>query len=750
MKLDLTEEQQLLQGTFAELFAAESSPERVRAAEATGFDAGLWKHLVETGAVAIRVPDALGGSGSSLHDAALLTEQAGRHLASAPLCESIAAASLLAQIDSEAARALLAELVAGRRVVALALREVESASTQVVPGGAAADVVLALDRDALVALRRAPGGILRPPRNIGASALASWRLDVAPPGGERSPIARGPAAMHAYQSAREEWRLLTASALVGLAQRALEIGAAYATTRIQFDRPIGSFQGLAHPFADSATEVSASQLLVSYAIWSIATAQPEAAARISFAFAAAAASAAKASARALHAHGGYGLSLEYDIQLFYRRAKAWALAGGDPNDELLRAAERLWCGASGVRLPDAGAIAIDWGLGPEAAEMGAEARAFFERELTPELRAKAHFSWDGHDVGFQKKLAQAGLLFPNWPVAYGGRGTRGYAMTALWDEYHRVGWGTHAVITTGMVGETLMKFASEELKREVLPRVLAGEAVFALGYTEPSSGSDIAAAQTRAVRDGDHWVIDGQKMFTSGANVCQYVFLITRTDTSAAKHKGLTMFLVPLDSPGIEIHPVHTISDERTNVTYYSQVRVHDRYRVGEVNGGWNVLGYALEIEHGSGGGSGGYSGHLEDLIARTVAWVRTAQRNGRPALEDARVCERLARVAMYAEMAWTLSRRTLWLGVEGRPDRGEGPMSKLFGTEMLMTAANDLLDLLAPDSLFTKGSDGAIADGEPEFAYRLAAAMTTYAGSSEIMRSIIAQQALGMPRSRS
>ena len=125
-----------------------------------------------------------------------------------------------------------------------------------------------------------------------------------------------------------------------------------------------------------------------------------------------------------------------------------------------------------------------------------------------------------------------------------------------------------------MVGATLMRFASDELKREVLPRICSGDAVTSLGYTEPAAGSDVAAAQTRAVRDGDDWVINGQKMFTSGANVAQYVFLLTRTDTEAAKHRGLTMFLVPFETPGIEIQAVHTLSDERTNITYYSDVRV--------------------------------------------------------------------------------------------------------------------------------------------------------------------------------
>ena len=226
-------------------------------------------------------------------------------------------------------------------------------------------------------LRRPPGSGERPVPNLGSSALAHWRFDVAPPDGERLVLSSGAVAQSAYRAAIEQWRLLTAAALAGLAERALEIGADYAKSRVQFDQPIGSFQGLAHPFADAATALAGSKLLVQYAVWSVATRQPEAAARICFAFAAAAESASTAAAHALHVHGGYGVSFEYDIQLYYRRAKSWALVGGDPHDELLRAAARLWDDAAEpVSLPDAGPCALDFSLGSEAEEFRAEARAF--------------------------------------------------------------------------------------------------------------------------------------------------------------------------------------------------------------------------------------------------------------------------------------------------------------------------------------------------------------------------------------
>lgn len=750
MQLDLTEEQEILRRSIADLLASESSPERVRAAEEAGFDPALWKHLIEIGAVGIRVDEGLGGAGGSLHDAAILAQEAGRAVASVPLVETICAAGLLAGIDGEAARAYLAEVLNGQSIPALALRDVEEGALQMVPGGAAADAVLALAGDALVLLRRPRASGQTPPANLGASALARWRLDAEPAAGVRIVLAHGASARNAYLAAVQEWRLLTAAALTGIAERALELGVEYAKTRIQFGRPIGSFQGIAHPFADAATAVCASKLLVQHAIWSIATARPEAAARICFAFAAAAGSASAAAEHALHAHGGYGVSLEYDIQLYYRRAKAWALAGGNPRDELLRAA-RLLCeeDVPPAVLPDAGACALDFGLGDEAERFRSSVRAFFDRELPLGRRAKTDLGFEGYNPEFQKKLARAGLLFPQWPSDYGGREASPYETTVLWEEYDRAGWSAHAAMTTGMVGATLIRFASEDLKNEVLPRILAGEAIISLGYTEPGSGSDVAAAQTRAERDGDHWRINGQKMFTSGANIAQYVFLLTRTDPNAAKqHAGLTMFLVPLDAKGIDVHAVQTLSDERTNVTYYNDVQVHDRYRVGEVNGGWAVVGHALAIEHGSGLTAGGHHLRLSDLSRRAQQWIREARRNGQPALADPRVAEGVARVAMHAEMAFLLGRRALWCSATDQPQLGVGPMNKLFSTEMLLSDAAELLDLMAPDSLLNEGEEGAVAEGGPEFAYRLAAAGTIYGGASEIMRSQIARQALGLPRS--
>ena len=349
MNLALSAEQELLRDSFARLFATESSPERVRAAEPLGFDPALWKTLAETDAIGIRVPESAGGSGAGLLEAVLVAEQAGRHLASGPLVESIVAAQLLARSDEQLARDTLGRALDGSAVVTIALRNVPSGELQLVPGGAVADAVVGLDGDALVLVTR--GEEPTPPlANLGASPVARWSLSSAPRGGTRVVLATGSDAQQSFGIALEEWRLLTAAALSGLARRAIEIAAAYASERMQFDRLIGAFQGVAHPLADAVTDVEGARLLVWAAVWSIAQQDPEAASMIPFALGWASRTATRAVARALHTHGGYGLSLEYDVQLYHRRAKAWALIAGDPRDAFVLGAERRWDGAE-VRTP---------------------------------------------------------------------------------------------------------------------------------------------------------------------------------------------------------------------------------------------------------------------------------------------------------------------------------------------------------------------------------------------------------------
>ena len=219
--------------------------------------------------------------------------------------------------------------------------------------------------------------------------------------------------------------------------------------------------------------------------------------------------------------------------------------------------------------------------------------------MTEEVIRRDRETGDNFDEGVHLALGAAGYLEGEWKPARDGGFSR--VRRRIWELEKRrahvpwVTWGT-----TAMVARSVAKFGSPELQDEVMPEVFSGHVRLCLGYTEPEGGSDIATCKTRAVRDGDGWIINGSKMFTTGAHNCQYVFLITNTAPDAPKHKSLTMFLVPLNSPGIEIQGIRTVDGDRTNIVYYSDVRVDDKYRLGDVNGGWTVLREPLNTEHGA------------------------------------------------------------------------------------------------------------------------------------------------------
>jgi alkylation response protein AidB-like acyl-CoA dehydrogenase len=737
MQLDLPEDSVPVREMFERFFAAESTSERVRAAEPTGFDPALWRSLVELGAPVMRLSAEAGGGGMSLFDTAVMMEQAGRRLASAPLAESIVALRILGELGGETAAEWIAKAGDGETVLTLALHEAKAGEPQIVPGGAVAKGVLTFDgREVAIEVPKAP---LSAPENLGGSSLAVFE----PGKGERFVIASNADAARIWAAGIEEWKVLTAAALVGLSREAITMASAYACERIAFGIPIGANQGVAHPLADDIMDADGAALLLWMTLRAIADGKPGAAGEISMLYWWASRAATRAVAHALHTFGGYGLTNEYDLQLYHRRAKAWVLPFGDPEDELERAGRRLYLGEAAA-LPDVGAVEVDFEAPGGGEELAAETRAVFERVLTPEIRALDDHSFEGHDWGVHRALGEAGLLFPDWPVKFGGRGadpdsTR--ASSAVWDE---VGYSANARSVTGMIGKIIQLFGDPSVQEDVVPRMARGEVTASLGYTEPSGGSDVFAAKTRATRDpatGD-WLINGQKMFTSGAELASYVMLIARTDPDVPKHKGLTLFLVPIkDQPGFELQAVRTFMEERTNATFYDNVRVPDRYRLGEVNGGVKALAAALSMEQGG----GAWFRNIDRMLEAVVEWAQTTERKGHRVIEEPRVLTRMAHAEARARVAEGLSARSMWTSINRKPDAGYGPMAKVFSTESYITTSTDLLDLTAPFSLF-RGRQGL---NWVELGYRHSAATTIYAGTSEVLRSMVAERRLGLPRSR-
>jgi alkylation response protein AidB-like acyl-CoA dehydrogenase len=326
--LVLTEEQLAVRETFDDLFAKEATPTRVREVEAAGFDPALWATLQSIGTIGIGVPAARGGGGGGLLELVLIAHEAGRRVAPVPLAEPAAAARLLAAAGADK---VLASILEGSELVSLATRPGHVQDQLLVDGGVA-DAVVALEGDELRLHR--PQGAVRTVPNLGGLPLARWESTTS------ETMASGPSAAASFERACDEVRLLRAAALVGIAAEAIEIGAAYARERQAFGVPIGIYQAVAHPLADALTAADGGQLLVWKAAWALESALPIGPELASMAFIFAAETAYTAAQHSLHIHGGYGFMEEYDIQLYYRRAKAWALAFGQPTSELLTLADR--------------------------------------------------------------------------------------------------------------------------------------------------------------------------------------------------------------------------------------------------------------------------------------------------------------------------------------------------------------------------------------------------------------------------
>ncbi|HEU5149954.1 MAG TPA: acyl-CoA dehydrogenase family protein, partial [Iamia sp.] len=461
----------------------------------------------------------------------------------------------------------------------------------------------------------------------------------------------------------------------------------------------------------------------------------------------------QAAAVSLHVHGGYGFMEEYDVQLYFRRAKTVRLLAGDPRDDLLHVADRCF-GPVGAPLPDAESIVLgplapdrrpdrerldglEFRLPAAVEEFRADARAFLATHVTDAVIERAHETGTIHDWGLHRAMAEGGWISAGWPEEWGGQGRSPLEMNALTEEMYLSGAPVDGIGVANLVAHTLMYEGTDEQKGEIIPKVLAGEVLTCLGYSEPDAGSDVAACATRAVRDGDEWVINGQKMFTTLAHESQYVFLLTRTNTEVAKHKGLTMFLVPMDTPGISITPVHTMGGERTNITWYDDVRVSDRWRVGDVDGGWKVMMTALVFERNS-----AWYGEAVRLLAHGLRWARESGR-----IDDPSVRERLATAAIGNEVANLLGWRAAWLASTGALPGVEGTMAKLATTEHYQRAADDLIDMLGADGIRRHGSPEAPADGWIEATFRHCQVTTIYGGTSEVLRGIIAERGLGLPR---
>ena len=387
------------------------------------------------------------------------------------------------------------------------------------------------------------------------------------------------------------------------------------------------------------------------------------------------------------------------------------------------------------------------GMSKEQEALRDELRAYYDELLTPDVVADIQ---KGEGVGQKskdvwKKMAADGYAGVGWPKEWGGRGLTPIEQFVFFDESMRSG-APVPMLTINSVAPTIMRYGSEEQKQFYVPKILKGEIHFAIGYTEPEAGTDLAALQTRAVRDGDEYVINGQKVFTSLASGADYIWLAVRTNPEVKKHKGISIIIVPTDTPGFRYVPIDNFGATNTNITYYEDVRVPVGNLVGEENGGWGLITNQLNHERVTLCSSG----VVERMLDDTRAWAQeTKLADGRRVIDQEWVQINLARVHAKLEFLRLANWRVAWLAQSGAAlNPADASTIKVYGTEFYMEAARLLMEVMRDQATLQGDSPGAVNAGRVERMLRSMHILTFGGGTNEMQRDLISIFGLNMPGS--
>jgi acyl-CoA dehydrogenase len=373
-------------------------------------------------------------------------------------------------------------------------------------------------------------------------------------------------------------------------------------------------------------------------------------------------------------------------------------------------------------------------------------RDYFAKMMTDDLKrelARPEFQ-EGGGPEFRKAMKQMGrdgLLGLSWPKEYGGQERTPVEQFIFADEIQATGFPL-PFLTLNTVGPVLFQHGSEEQRRDICAKILAGELFISIGYSEPGAGTDLASLKTSARRDGDEWVINGQKMWTSLAQYADYIWLAARTDENAKKHKGLSMFLVPATAKGFARQEIRTVGGVHTNATFYDDVRVPAANLVGAENGGWKIITGQLNHERIS----LLTVGRLQRLLEDVTAWARTTEIDGHPVAEIAWVQQNLARVYAKVAVLRLMNWQQAWAMQKAQPNMAESSAVKVFGSEATIECSRLLMEVLGVRGILAKGTPGATLRGQAESSYRNALILTFGAGTNEVQRDIIAMAGLGLP----
>jgi alkylation response protein AidB-like acyl-CoA dehydrogenase len=715
----------------------------------------LWQRAAAQGWTSLGLDSEAGG----MREVLVLLEELGRAACPVPLLDTFLATTALRQADTSAAYEVLEVMEAGTVAISVAVGPEDGDSNAGSVAGITTSegtvhftgtvrfveglsftthllVVVGYTEttDEMALLRTdAPGVTVTPTPGFAIPPLSEVHLENV--SGQRISLSQGSLRNLAMLA-----RLGSVARAYGAANRSFELAVEHARVRKQFGEFIGHFQAIQHKLANCLINLDATKLLLARAAKAYDTSDPtwRYVANATCAFANRALR--QTILECMHALGGISYMEEHEVPRHFRRVHADLLRFGGVHAVREGLAESLL---------DAGMMTPDLDLGPEANAFRQQVRAWLAEHWTKEDQ-EAHrrlpIREQGFDRDFSRALAMQGWLGISWPRQWGGQEHSIFEQLVFEEEmaYQGVPIRAHAC-GIGIVGPALMAFGSHEQQQRFLPAFLRGEDTFCLGYSEPEAGSDLASLRTSATRDETGWVINGTKIYTTMGDVADYVWLAARTDPDApVKHAGISVFLVPANTPGITIRSDIALYGHPACTVFYDNVRVPEDALVGPVNGGWKIITSALASERIL---MGSIVAEIRENFDRLSAFIARLEDDGSPLRGDPRVRDKIGSLAADLEAARMLLMQSIELVSQGQIPFHQAAMTKVFTSELGECLPETALDLLGTAGTFAPGVPQALLDGTFEYALRDSIYKVIGGGSNEIQRTLIATRGLGLPR---
>ncbi|MHC2336922.1 acyl-CoA dehydrogenase family protein [Bradyrhizobium sp. USDA 4454] len=712
--------------------AALSSPDEMSA---------IWRKLVGQGVAALGAEAGEGG----LAEVFVVMAELGRAGCPAPMWSAALANFALAGLQLDVVVDLLERLHSGQAVVAFSFGALDpdpgTSSIEVADlrangvlrfveaAGSATHLLVARDRSHLALIDLGDPGV----ECVATRALGAWgsyeiRLNAAP----LTLVPTGAVDLH---DLRIKGKVALTARAYGAARRAFELAVDYAKERHQFGQPIGRFQAIQHKLANCLIALEGVRLILEH------VARLHDGGDHDWRYFADSASAFSGNAllqvslETHHTFGAIGYAEEHEAPVHFKRVHLDTIALGGASDAKRRLA---------VQLLDAGAGLPQYDLGAAGNALREQVRLWLAQNWSGDAKEafdQRPFAKREFDAPFARAIGKTGWIGLGWPEQFGGQARSPLEQIAFMETMERA---ETPRIGAAIQANALMMFGTPEQQQKYLPEILRGEAMHGMGYSEPQAGSDLAALRTSAIRDGDHWVINGQKIWTT-TWWGKYMFLAARTDKDAKPpHAGISMFIVPMDAPGITIRPSVTMYDGTFANIFYDNVRIPAENLVGEVNGGWKVLTGALAFERGLVGGG------IVLKVAHAFEQLRghvIAGEGDRSLAVDPIVRDRMATLASEIEIGRLLMMHCAELAADGVTPPEYGAISKVFSGELMERFGEAALDILGMRAALSEQMPGAIDNGRFEQNLRHSLMWVISIGTNEIQRSLIAQRALGLPR---